>query len=525
MADLAAQLVGLVTVPIYPSLTAPEIQYILQDSGASVIALSVKNLFEKVAQVQKKLPALKAVLAFDPSLLVSRSEISIPLLPWKDLLNTPAPANLGALAAAVSGDSTASIIYTSGTTGAPKGVLLTHQNFISNVTGCRDTLRMSETDLHLSFLPLCHVFERTAGYYLMVYIGATIAYAEDLDTVSKNIKEVRPTFLLGVPRFYEKVRARVLEAVKTANPVKKALFFWAQDIGRQKREGKRAKNPLAGLEEKLADILVYKTFRQRLGGRIRFCVSGGAAISKEIVEFFHDLGVMIYEGYGLTETSPVIAVNRENRWRIGSVGLPLTDVEVKIAPDGEIATRSASVMKGYFQKPAETAEVLKDGWFYTGDLGNVDADGFLFITGRKKELIVTSGGKKVSPQPIEDRVAEDEYILRCVLFGEGKKFITALIVPRQNELLEYAASEKIAFAGYEELLKDGKIYEFMDTRIQAATADFASYEKIKYFALLPRDFSQEAGELTPTLKIRRSAIYARYENLLTVFYSDKYCKD
>ena len=525
MTDLAAQLVGLVTVPIYPTLTSAEVQYILADSGASVIAVSGKTQFEKIVPIQRNLPNLKTLVAFDSLLAASGDELSLKLVLWKDVVKTKLRTDLDVLSAQVPSSADASIIYTSGTTGSPKGVVLTHANFIANVIGCGDTLRMSDTDLHLSFLPLCHVFERTAGHYLMVYIGATIAYAENLDTVPKNILEVKPTFLLGVPRFYEKIQAKVLDALKKAGPIRKALFFWAKEIGESKRLGKRQKTFFGDFEEKLAEALVYKTFRKRLGGRIRFCISGGAAISAEIVEFFHDLGVMIYEGYGLTETSPVMTVNREDHFRIGTVGLPLDGVEVKIAQDGEIVTRSASVMKGYYHKPEETAAVLKDGWFYTGDLGSIDRDGFLAITGRKKELIVTSGGKKVAPQPIEEAVEKDDYVLRCVLFGEGRKFITALIIPDREALLEYAAVQKIAYADYPALLKDEKIYEFLDARIQAATVDFASYEKIKYFAVLPEDFTQASGELTPTLKIRREIIHTRYKELLLPFYSDKYSKD
>ncbi len=525
MADLAAQLVGIATVPIYPSLTSAEAAYILSDSGAALLVLSNKTQFEKILPIQKDLPNLKGVIAFDSSLLASKPDSLTPLFLWRDLVKTKLNTALDALAQAVTGDAIASIIYTSGTTGSPKGVLLTHRNFIANVVACRDTLRMTENDLHLSFLPLCHVFERTAGYYLMVYLGATIAYAEDLDSVSKNILEVNPTFLLGVPRFYEKIQHRVLEAVKKASPVRKALFFWAKEIGEAKRMGSRKKNLFSVWEERLAEKLVYKTFRRRLGGRLRFCVSGGAAIAKEIAEFFHDLGVMIYEGYGLTETSPVISVNRENQWRFGTVGVPLEGVEVKIAEDGEILTKSECVMKGYYQKPEETEAVLKNGWFYTGDLGKIDRDGFLSITGRKKDLIVTSGGKKVSPQPIEEALSKDLYILRCVLFGEGMKFITAILVPNKQELLDYAKTQKMAYTTYEELLKDQKIYEFMDSRVQAAMTDFSSYEKIKYFALEPNDFSQESGELTPTLKVRREVVYSRYKDRLLPFYSGTYSRD
>jgi long-chain acyl-CoA synthetase len=381
----------------------------------------------------------------------------------------------------------------------------------------KEAFTMDESEVHLSFLPLCHVFERTCGYYLMALIGATIAYAETMDTVPENIREIHPTFLLGVPRFYEKVRARVLEAVQKASPLKKGLFAWASELGRKRRMGEGL-GLLNTLLLPAAHALVYRKFKKGLGGNLRFCVSGSAALPKEIAEFFCDLGVMVYEGYGLTETSPVISANRQGRWKFGSVGLPLRDVEVKIAQDGEILTRSACLMKGYWNKPAETAEVLREGWFHTGDLGRLDADGFLFITGRKKELICTSGGKKVSPRPIEELLEMDPFILRCVLYGEGKKFITALIVPRQEELAAYAAAQKIAGDDYAALLKNKKIHEFLDGRIQEAQKDLAPYERIKYFALLEHDFTQSAGELTPTLKVKREVVQNRYKDLLLPFY-------
>lgn len=520
MMDLAAQTIGAVTVPIYPSLTAPEIRYILEDSGAVIVAVSDRGQLQKIVSVQAQLPKLKAVLGFDFSLSAFHDEVRSKLLLWRDLVQTPAHGELALLTAAVPPDAVASIIYTSGTTGFPKGVMLTHANFLHNVVGCRDTLEMSENDVHLSFLPLCHVFERTAGYYLMVYIGATIAYAENLDAVPKNILDVKPTFLLGVPRFYEKIQARVLEAVKKTDPIRKGLFFWARDLGEARRLGKRKR----GFSDAVAQALVYTKFHSSLGGKLRFCISGGAPLSREIAEFFSDLGVTIYEGYGLTETSPVIAVNREKRRKFGTVGVALDGVEIRIAEDGEILTKSPSVMKGYYNRPEETAAAVTDGWFHTGDLGRVDAEGFLSITGRKKELIVTSGGKKISPQPIEEMLSQDPMILRCVLYGEGKKFVTALIVPRKEELLAHAEAQKMAYSSYEELLQDPKIYQFLDARIQLRMADFASYEKIKYFALLDRDFSQAAGELTPTLKIKRETILSRYKDLLAPFYTENYSR-
>ena len=517
LVDLAAQSVGIATVPIYPSLTSAEVEYLLKDSGSRLLAVSGKAMFEKIVPIQRSSTDLQFLLAFDSALKVHQPGFSLPIDTWAEALKTPADPALQSLGDSVSSEDLASLIYTSGTTGIPKGVMLTHRNFIANTVACKDTLKMSEADIHLSFLPLCHVFERTAGHYLMIYIGASIAYAENLDTVSKNILEIRPTFLLGVPRFFEKIQTRVLGKVKEAGPLKQGLFLWAKELSRKRRCGEKV--PFKdSLLSPLAEALVYKKFRQGLGGRLRFCVSGGAPLAKEIAEFFCDLGVMIYEGYGLTETSPVISVNRRERVRFGSVGIPLDGVQVKITPEGEIITKSDCVMKGYFQKPSETAEVLKDGWFYTGDLGRLDPEGFLSITGRKKELLVTSGGKKVSPRPIEELLEQDPLILRCVLFGEGKKFITALIVPDREALLEAAGENKISYDSYPALLKDKKIYAFFDRRIQELTKDLASYEKIKYFALLEQDFTQAAGELTPTLKVKRDVVLARYKDALLPFY-------
>ena len=525
VADLAAQSLGIATVPIYPSLTPAEIQYILADSQSKLLVLSSRAQFEKIVLIQQHLPSLQAVWAIDTAVLVSQSDLGLSFGLWKDLVKTTPAKELESAMSCVTSEDIASIIYTSGTTGSPKGVLLTHANFIHNVMGCAKTLKIDDQDRHLSFLPLCHVFERTAGYYLMIYIGASIAYAESMDTVSKNILEIRPTLLLGVPRFFEKIRDRVLEAVKKANPIKKALFYWAQGIGEDQRLGRRKKTLWSRLEFWVAERLVYRKFCAGLGGRLRFCVSGGAPLFKELAEFFYDLGVTIYEGYGLTETSPVISVNREGHLHFGTVGLPLEGVQVKIASDGEVLTKSASVMKGYHRLPVETEAVLKEGWFHTGDIGAFDPDGSLVITGRKKELIVTSGGKKISPRPIEEAVETDPFILRCVLFGEGFKFIIALIVPQKEKLLAYAQAQKIAYKTYEALLLEPKIIEYFDSRVQAATTNFASYEKIKYFALLPEDFSQAAGELTPTLKIKRPVVYSRYKELLLPFYTEKYCKE
>lgn len=520
--DLAALSIGAVTVPIYTSLTSAEIEYQLNDSGAKVLAVSGKNLFDKIPPVLGSLTRLRRIVGFDASLALDKDAYPIPLSVMRDIERvSPAAATLSSRLSAVRPDDPASFIYTSGTTGFPKAVVLTHANFLDNLARCRRALKMNESDVHLSFLPLSHVFERTAGHYLMIQIGATIAYAGSLDTVPRDMLDIRPTFLLGVPRFYEKIRARVEEAVAASPASRKALFVWAREIGAMKRRAAAAGRPGTGPASwklALAHWLVYRKFRSRLGGRIRFCVSGGAALPASIAEYFYDLGVLILEGYGLTETSPVISVNREERWRFGTVGIPLEGVEVRIEPDGEIVTKSPSVMAGYHGKPAETAAVLADGWFRTGDLGQIDRDGFLSITGRKKELIVTSGGKKVSPRPVEESLEKDPLILRCVLHGEGRRYLTALVVPRREALEAYAKAQKIACGSYAELLEDPRIYRLVEAAIEERSKELASYERIKYFLLLERDFLQSEGELTPTLKVKRQTVYAIYRDKLEALY-------
>lgn len=517
--DLAAQSIGMVTVPIYTSLAPAEIRYILNDSGCKALAVSNKELLAKIVPIHRSLGDLSFVLGFNSALSLEKSELAVPLHLMKEFETTLVDgAALKAGLHAVSSETLCSIIYTSGTTGTPKGVMLTHSNFIQNVLASAKTLKMSSADVHLSFLPLCHVFERMAGYYLMVHLGAEIAYAESLDTVPQNMIEVRPTFLLGVPRFYEKTRDRVLEAVKQASGPRRKLFNWAIALGEKKRLG-LASGLLFRCQTWLAERLVTRKFRARLGGRIRFCISGGAALPRQLAEFFYDLSVIIYEGYGLTETSPVMTVNREGRFRFGTVGLPLENVSLRIEPDGEVLTAGPCVMKGYWNKPDETREALKDGWFHTGDLGCVDPDGFLAITGRKKELIVTSGGKKISPRPIEEALETDPHILRCVLFGEGRKFLTALIVPKREKLLEFARLSKLAFKDYTNLLKNEAVTRFYEGRIASGCADLANFEKIKYFLLLEDDFSQSAGELTPTLKVKRQEVWSKYGPALERFYA------
>ena len=495
IADLAVLSAGGVTVPIYATLTAPEIEHLLRDSGAHILFVSDPELMGKVLHLQKPLE-LKIIL-FDAPYRVSG-----PRVWWLGELlglgRTASAEQRKALTLRLeegNAQGLASIIYTSGTTGAPKGVQLTHDNFLSNCRAVKEVLPIGEQDLLLSFLPLSHVFERMAGYYFVLSVGGTIAYAENMESVPKNLLEVRPTVVTGVPRFYEKIHERVLAAVESGSPLKQALFGWAFRAG--------GKNPLS---RRVADRLVFSKLRRRLGGRLRFCISGGAPLPKPIAEFFYTAGILILEGYGLTETSPVIACNRLDRFRFGTVGLPLPGLEVKIAEDAEVLTRGPHVMTGYYGNPAATAEVIDgEGWFHTGDIGVLDADGFLAITDRKKDLIKTSGGKMVAPQKLEAALKEDQVIADCVVIGDRRKYLTALIVPDPAKLQDLTGQQAHA-----------RVWE----RVEQVNRTLASFEQIKKITLLPEPFTLGGGELTPTLKVKRRIVSERYADSIEAMYRE-----
>ena len=419
-------------------------------------------------------------------------------------------------------DDLATIIYTSGTTGDPKGVMLTHSNIVFDVKASTAAFAgLDHHDVALSFLPLCHIFERMAEY-LMLHHGVTIAYAEGVEQVVANLAEVRPTLMCSVPRFYEKVHVRVREKVAKDPPYRQRLFAWALRVGGeafQHRVNRTSPGPALRLKHALADRLVFQKIRARVGGRIRIFISGGAPLAKEVAEFFGAAGLLILEGYGLSETSPVIAVNTPDAIRPGTVGRPIPGVEVKIAPDGEILTRGPHVMKGYFRKPEATAAAIDDeGWFHTGDIGHLDADGFLVITDRKKDLIVTSGGKKVAPQPIENRLKTNPFIAEVVIVGNRRNFPAALVVPNFEALEGWARQHGVAFADREDLIRRPEVVALYERLVQEMTPDLAQFEKIKKIALLPREFSLEAGELTPTLKVRRSVVEEKYKDVIDRLY-------
>ncbi len=524
--DYAVLSNGAATVPIYPTLLAPHIKFITNNSDAKVVIVSNEHQLSKVLEVLDELPNVEQLVIIDPGETSHEK-----LMTFQDLQNRgdeyakEHPDEIQNRIAATQTEDLATIIYTSGTTGEPKGVMLTHGNFLSNIEASLRALPISPDETFLSFLPLSHVFERMVGHFLAMYQGCTVAYAESIETVPQNLLEVRPTLMASVPRFFEKVYGRVMESLEAGSSVKKSLFMWAVGVGKEalkyKQNGKPIPGGLFALKYKLADKLVFSKLKERVGGRIKFFVSGGAPLSREIGEFFGSADLLILEGYGLTETSPVISVNRLEKFKFGSVGLPLDNVEVKIAEDGEILTRGPHVMKGYYKNEAATKEAIdEDGWFHTGDIGIIDEDGFLVITDRKKNLIVTAGGKNVAPQPIENLLITSQYIEQAVVIGDKRKFISALIVPNLDALKAFAQERGITYQSTRELLDHPEVQKLYRQEIDNVSTDLARYETIKKFALIEEPFTIESGELTPTLKIKRRIVEERYKDIIEKMYEE-----
>ena len=517
-ADYACLCAGVRDVPIYPSLTASQIAYILRDSGARAVFAEDEAQLAKLMEIRDQCPELRHIIVFDP-----RAEIPEGVLAWRDFVQLD-PVGLSdeafreeALAARP--ESVATILYTSGTTGNPKGVLLTHANVGSNVRVSRKLLDISDTDTTLSFLPLSHVFQRMVDY-VFFNVGCTIAYARDMTTVAEDLKIVRPTVAVSVPRLYE----RVYNAVTGATGVKGLLVSWAASVGLA-----HADAVLAGRDpgwwtrarKSLADKLVFSKLRAAVGGRLRFFVSGGAPLSPGINKFFFAAGLQILEGYGLTETSPVTNVNTFENFRIGTVGKAVPGTEIRIASDGEICIRGPQVMKGYFNRPEETAEAIdEEGWFKTGDIGELDEDGFLRITDRKKDIIVTAGGKNIAPQPIENHVKLDPYIEQAVMVGDRRPFPSLLVVPDFEQLNQWAAASEIDASDPGALLRDARCQEFLGGRVKESLAGLARFETPKKTAFLTSTFTIEDGTLTPTQKVRRRTVEERHGALIESLYDE-----
>ncbi|HVR71359.1 MAG TPA: long-chain fatty acid--CoA ligase [Vicinamibacteria bacterium] len=524
MADLATLAAAGVVVPIYATLTPAQVLYILNDSEAKVCVASTAAQVQKLAEIRGQARHLRQVVRMDAGAPPAADTMSFDELRarGREALARD-PQAVRHRAAEARPDDLATLVYTSGTTGEPKGVMLTHRNIVSNVDSAQQVfMEFGPTDVALSFLPLSHIFERMAGYYMMLNAGTTIAYAEGVEQVPANMAEVRPTVMCSVPRLYEKMFARINEKVASDPPARQKIFRWAMRVGAEAFShavAKRRPGALLRVKHALADRLVFAKVKERVGGRLRVFVSGGAPLAREIAEFFGAAGLTILEGYGLTETSPVITCNRPDDFRPGTVGKPLPGVEVKIADDGEILTRGPHVMRGYFNKPEATAEVIDaDGWFHTGDVGAFDADGFLVITDRKKDIIVTSGGKNIAPQPIENLLKTNRYVAEIVMIGNRRHFPAALVVPNFENLEKWAREQAIPFSSREDLVVNPRVVELYESMLKEQTGHLASFEKIKKVALLPREFTLEAGELTPTLKVKRRVVEQKYKAVIDRMY-------
>jgi len=521
MTDFANLCSGGITVPIYPSLVPEQIKYIIDDSDAKIVVCSSQELWEKLKTVKNELTKVTHFISF-------QSEIPEGVLSLNDVMRkgkriADEKTDLfEKTALEVKPDDVASIIYTSGTTGIPKGVILTHDNFTSNIKTLAFLVEFTHKDMVLSFLPLSHVLERMCTFAFL-YKGCSIAYAESVETVADNLMEVQPHIMVSVPRLFEKIYAVVMDNVLESPALKRKIFFWAVKTGKEYGKRKLQKQSIPGLlrlKRNLADKLVFSKIIEKTGGRVRFFVSGGAPLPKEIADFFYALGLVVLEGYGLTETSPVIAVNTFENMKFGTVGHPIPGIDVKIAEDGEILTKGPNVMKGYYKKEAETKEAFEGGWFHTGDIGHLDEDGFLVITDRKKDIIITSGGKNVAPQQIENLIKRSPYISNVVVTGSTRKFISALIVPDFEKLEEYARLLNITYKNKIELVKNKEIVSFILAEINKCTPNLAPYEKVKKIILLYREFEEDKGELTPTLKVKRKIVEEKYRDLIDSMYED-----
>jgi long-chain acyl-CoA synthetase len=522
MTDLATLCAGGLTVPIYTTLVPEQIRYIIDDSDATVVVVSNADHWKKIEPLRGGLSKVKHYITF-------ADEAPAGVLTLKEVMDKgravagSKPGLFDELVARSKPGDEATLIYTSGTTGVPKGVILTHDNIVSNIKTATSIIEFTEKDTVLSFLPLSHILERTV-MFAFIYKGCTVAFAESVEAVAKNLLEVRPHIMVSVPRVFEKIYTKVMDQVLSSPSLRRKIFFWALKIGKVYGAAKLDGKPVSGglrFRRSIAAKLVFSKIIAKTGGRVRFFVSGGAPLSKDIAEFFYALGLVILEGYGLTETSPMLSINTFEHIRLGTVGKPVPGVDIKIAADGEILARGPNVMKGYYKKEAETREVLEGGWFHTGDIGRFDPDGYLVITDRKKDLLVTSGGKNIAPQPIENMLKTSPYIASGVVIGDRKRFIAALIVPHFDKLQEYARAQGIAFSSLDDLCRDRRIVGFLMSEVDRATPLLASYESIKKIAVLPRDFEIEKGEITPSLKVRRANVTAEYQALIDAMYKEE----
>jgi len=522
ISDYALLAAGAVPVPIYTSLSPAQIEYILSNSGAWGIIVSTPELLGKINGIRPRLPDLKLVIVMDAG-----PGAADPVAVFKEVVKRGGelvgrdPDAFRRVSAAAQPSDLASIIYTSGTTGPPKGVMLTHANIVSNVEATGALFDFTPADRALSFLPLSHIFERTADYLYMSY-GVTIVHAA-MEDLPEALRAMKPTVIAAVPRLFEKMRDRIESRVAGLPETRRRLFRWAHDAGRAACLAPLTGAPapvVARLRYALADRLVLRNVRANLGGRLRYAISGGAPLPRDVLEYFISLGVTIVEGYGLTETSPVIAINDPRALRPGTVGRPIHGTEVRLGSDGEILARGPGVMLGYFNDAPATALALEDGWFRTGDIGALDGDGFLSITDRKKDLIITSGGKNIAPQPLESALCASGLIAQAVVIGNTRRFVSALIVPEKEAFARLCSDLGVRAEPRAEAIAHPMVVAAFQRGVEAALRDFAAFEQVRKFTILTREFSIEEGEMTPTLKIRRRVVEERHRREIDAMYVD-----
>jgi long-chain acyl-CoA synthetase len=520
-ADFAIQGLGAVNVPIYFNESHDRLIYILNDSGARVVFTAAAAQAKKISECRSRIPALEHVIS-----AASGAEVDDDILRYEALIASTTDADVAEYrrrAAEITGNDLATIIYTSGTTGEPKGVMLSHSNLSSNSIDSASNHHLLASDLALEFLPLAHVYERTAAYSYICN-GVAIAYLERIEDVPQALLEVHPTLAAAVPRFFEKIYANILEKGRRESGIKRNIFDWSLRVAEESvpwRAYGRSASPGLKLRWRVADALVYSKIRQGLGGGTQRFSAGGAPLAPELAEFFWSVGVTIHQGYGLTETSPVVTANTPAANKIGTVGRPIPNVQVKIAEDGEILVKGPNVMQGYYHKPEATREVFtSDGWFRTGDIGRLDEEGYLIITDRKKELLKTAAGKFVAPAPIENTLKTSPYIANAIVVGDTRKFVSVLIVPNFANIEAAARKAGHDFATPTQMTGDPWVRDLLSSEIERLTAPLAQYEKPKRFALLEQDFTYAGGELTYTMKMKRRVIEQRYQDVIARLYAD-----
>ena len=524
-ADFAIFSAGCVTVPVYPTYPPDLISYVVNDSGAKTIIVEDSAQLAKVLQARDKMPALQQIIVIASYDAPQPPKI---VMTWESLRrlgreNVAAhKSTLADRVASTRPTDLATIVYTSGTTGPPKGVMQTHGNHVAAVTASKQATPVQEGWVHLLFLPLAHSFARLESF-LGVTHGLTTAFAENLDKVGENLRETRPHFICSVPRVFEKVYGKILAGVEAGSPAKKKIFSWAVSVGRDVSRHQQRGQPVPAtleLKRKVAHKLVFSKLHAALGGRLQWAVSGGAPLARDIAEFFHAAGILLLEGYGLTETCPALTFNRPDRFKFGSVGQTLPGVQLRIAEDGEILARGPNIATlGYYKQPEATREVFDpDGWFHTGDIGTVDQDGFLVITDRKKDLIVTAGGMNIAPQNIENLLKADPFISQVMVYGDRRPYPVALITINPEELSKFAREQGILTSEAAAIVKHPKVAERVGRTVEEKNTQLQSYAKIKRFTVLPTDFSLDGGELTPTLKVKRKAATQKYKKEIDAMY-------